>query len=182
MLAKAWLVGRLPTHVAASTRRSLQVSVHHGLISRRPARKRKAPGPQGSGRGLPLVPRPQGLPGYRPRYRLAAESCLNHPPVHQPLALDVGDITVASCELRADVALGHPKALPNPPPRISMPRCSVRCRSWPFPLPRLYEENAASAVPTGLDGSIVRLYRGLRARGASGGVLSSLHRRGPGGR
>lgn len=71
--------------------------------------ERKAPDPQGSGRGLPLVPRPQGLPGYRPHDRLAAEcfSAMSH------LMRGRTEDPVASCELRADVALGRPWASPS---------------------------------------------------------------------
>ncbi len=107
-------------------------------------------------------------------------SCLNHPLVHQLLA-EVGEMTIASCELRADFALDHPKASPNR--RRGYPCRGVRCVvAAGLPPSRLYDVSGASAVPTRSNGPITQQYRGLRGRGASGGVLSSLHRCSSGGR
>lgn len=81
-----------------------------------------------------MVPRPQGLPGYRPCYRLAAEFLLKPPTCPSTAGRSEGD---NHCQLRASRRLcpGPSKGVAKPPPRISLPRCSVRCRSWPSPFP-----------------------------------------------
>lgn len=137
----------------------------------KPALERKAPDPQGSGRGLPLVPRPQGLPGYRPHHRLVAECS------RRSLAKDERNGEGCShCQLRGPCRRcpGPPRSVAILSPRRSVSRCSARCRSWPSPLSRLYGVKRAIVVPNPGNGRKTWVFGALRGPGRFLNVLKAL--------
>lgn len=163
MLAKAWLVGRLPTHVAASIRRSLQSARRHVVTPQRPGEERgRPPARRGRAGGFHWCPGHRGCRVTALATALRRNSCLNCP--CPSTAGGSGEMTVASCERRADFAPDHPKASPNR--RRGNPCRGVRCVvAAGLPPSRLYGLSGASAVPTTPNGSITRLQPDLRGFG-----------------
>lgn len=134
MLAKAWLVGRLPTHVAASIRRSLQSARRHVVTPQRPGEERgRPPARRGRAGGFHWCPGHRGCRVTALATALATEFLLELPMSINGWWKWGND----RCQLRASRRLcpGPSKGVAKPPPRKSLPRCSVRCRSWPSPFP-----------------------------------------------
>ena len=64
---------------------------------------------------------------------------------------------------------GPPKSVANPPPWISLPRCSVRCRSWPFPLPACTgnaQQTACQVFPMAQECGLRGVWRDVQGKAA----------------
>ncbi len=98
---------------------------------------------------------------------LRRNSCLNHP-CPSTAGVKWGN---NHCQLRASRRLcpGPSKGVAKPPPRISLPRCSVRCRSWPSPFPpvRVKPSKRCANKPGWLNDAVTARFAGIRGRAAA---------------